>query len=358
MKKVCPLFRACAFYVAVLIGGTRVLCAAVQVHEDRHAYRVEGVDVDVTAASAVQAHETAIAQGQVIAFRALLDQILPSAQQHTVAPWNSEEFLEHFEIRSEKFSNLRVVASLSYTFNKKRLKAKLATLGLRPASAPAAPYVVVPVVMHEGQSQLWEGNNLWLQAWAQNTSDVAVPIVVPLGDLNDIVSLKAADAVALNAKAIEHFAHQHRAQGAVVAFFEDSGVRAYVVQEGEVSPLILPDLQAGGESSIFPQAIPVILAAMKEHLTHRAVVRGATAGTLQAFLEVSSVSALLDLQSILKKTQGVDQLIVRNLSCTKAEVTIVLVGGISALRFALQARGFDLTQRQNGEWWIARVRAS
>ena len=189
--------RAFLFFVTsiLLLAGSEPAAAA-----DRDVYEVRGVSVDATAETATAAREQALADGERQAIRRLLARMtlrddhgyLPQLGRTEIA-----ELLQDFSVAEEKTSAVRYLATLNYRFRAEAVRDLLTDYGLPFAETESKPVLVLPVLQQAGAQLLWDEPNSWRAAWlSRSTTDSLVPMVQPLGDLSDIATIGAEQALA------------------------------------------------------------------------------------------------------------------------------------------------------------------
>jgi hypothetical protein len=188
---------------------------------DSAIYTVRGVSVDETAESAAAARDIALAKAQTDAWRRLIDRLVPKTVQTGVPPLTPAaqvELVSGIDVEGEKTSSVRYLATLTVRFNADAVRTLLRSSGIPFAEAPGKPLVVLPVYRAAGTVQLWDGANLWLQAWHDlPPSDGLVPLIVPKGDAADIAAVSAQQALNGEAARLEAISRRHDAAGAVLA---------------------------------------------------------------------------------------------------------------------------------------------
>lgn len=199
-------------------GNSAAVAAAPDAIGD--AYLVENVPVDVTASSAAAARDKAIFDGQRAALGQLLNRL--GADQGIDAnkvPDNKlTGLVQDFEIKQEKASTVRYIATLNVRFKPGAVQNFLTTSGVNYATTASKPVVILPVSTSNGRAILWEERTAWRAACeALVHPDPILPFLVPAGDLNDVSAVSAHDALAGNDKAINIVATNYSAGTVVVA---------------------------------------------------------------------------------------------------------------------------------------------
>ena len=168
-------------------------------------FTVSDVAVDVTDATASQAREKALLEGQRQAFLKLMQRL---ATDTNVRPPRLDEATMATLVRSIDVTNERTSA----------VRDVLGSAGVAFTETKARPVLVVPVYSVRGSTVLFDDRNPWREAWARRPArDTLVPLVVPLGDLRDIGDIDAKQAMAGDTAKLEAIARRYGAVEAVVA---------------------------------------------------------------------------------------------------------------------------------------------
>ncbi len=163
---------------------------------------VRGVEVDVTAATAADARDQALAEGERRAFRLQLERLTARADWGSLPDLTNQEiaaYIQDFEVASEKVSAVRYIATLNYRFKEQDVRRLLADRNTPFAMTRSKPVAVVPVYGDAGAAEgavLWEAPNPWRDAWAARPrTDGLVPLIVPAVDPSDTGAISAEQAL-------------------------------------------------------------------------------------------------------------------------------------------------------------------
>ena len=163
-------------------------------------FEIRGVPVDVTAETEAKAREQALAEGERAAFQRLLRRLTVKGD-HTRLPNPSREeissYVRDFSVAQEKSSSVRYIASLNIRFKPREVRNLLQFHSLSFAETISKPLLLLPVFQSAGTSLLWDDPNPWRDAWQKRprSMDSLVPLVLPRGDLADVATLGAEQAV-------------------------------------------------------------------------------------------------------------------------------------------------------------------
>ena len=156
------------------------------------------VPVDATADSASAARDAARLAGERNAYTALLDRItLASDRGKLTAPSDSDlnSLIQGFEVANERRSTVRYLADYTFHFNADAVEQRLRAAGVPFAVTPSKPLIVLAVLETDNGPVLWDDPNPWRDAWgASKPPQGLVPLVMPLGEIEDVSAIDAAGA--------------------------------------------------------------------------------------------------------------------------------------------------------------------
>lgn len=174
-------------------------------------FTVRGIHVDQTAESATAARAAAQAEGQRLALTAMMKKLtLPEdwALLPTVDDATAQRAVRGFQMASEKTSSTRYIAEMIVSFQPEAVRRLLRGANIPFGETQARPAVLMAVLHRDGETLLWEDNNPWRKAWAElEPADELAPLVLPLGDIMEINSVSAEQAVSNEETAKEALAN-------------------------------------------------------------------------------------------------------------------------------------------------------
>lgn len=212
--------RAGALALLVLALGTLVLGSG-QALAAASLYEVKGIEVDVTASSSAEARSQALAEGEQKSFRALLERLtleayhdrLPNLPRETIVG-----LIQDFAVAEEKSSSVRYLATLNYRYHADAVRKILDDANIPYAETESKPVLVLPVYQAAGALLLWDDPNPWRSAWTSRPRDRAglVPTVLPEGNLSDMRTIGAEQAIEGDTQRLEEIAGKYGAGDVVV----------------------------------------------------------------------------------------------------------------------------------------------
>ncbi|WP_119165909.1 DUF2066 domain-containing protein [Algihabitans albus] len=218
-----------------LLLGVALAPSVALAQSNSQVFTVRGVEVDVTADGITAARRQALAQGQVRAMRDLLERLILPEDYGSIPPLSAAEVQDYvldFGVADERTSAVRYIASMTVRFRPGAVRRLLRANGLRFAEVQSRPVLVVPVWSEGSGDRLWQGFNPWLSAWILESDVVElVPVLTPLGDLEDLRDIDAVQALAGDSTRLRTIGERYGA---------DSVLVSHAVQEGD------PDVGLGG----------------------------------------------------------------------------------------------------------------
>ena len=209
------------FFIILLLLGSIVNASSSYAMSSNKVFVIKNISVDVTANTALVAREKALEKGQIIAWRRLLQRLtlMDAADSIAKVPFlEIRPLIRGYEVLRERTSPVRYVAELSVTFNDEDVRQFLLNNAVAFAETPSLPVLVIPVLIKQGVSALWENPNPWRDLW-QNLpeQDGLVQIIVPKGNIFDIRDLSALQALRGVETRLKVIADRYQAQSVIIA---------------------------------------------------------------------------------------------------------------------------------------------
>ncbi len=327
---------------------------------DKHnVFIISKVSVDVTDKTALLAREKAMAQGQIQAWKALLNRLTLSQEAIILSDLSVEmldNLVQGYEVLRERTSSVRYLADLAVTFNSEKVRRLFSRSGVSFTVTRSRPVLIIPIFYTEGAKVLWDHNNPWRDAW-QNlpARDGLLPLIVPNGDLADIRDLTAVQAGRGDRRSLDLVAERYGARDVVVAsaslmfdvrdnlpvleiamaYYSD-----YKVEEAVV------DSVKGAEKDDLTQLLDLGVSRVVETLSNdwkrsNLVVPGVET-RISAIVPIKDFRSWLSMQNRLKQIGIVRQIGLRNLSKKRAFLDLWVQGDVSQLRNALRQSDMEL----------------
>ncbi len=333
-------------------------------------YAVQGVAADVTGKDATAAKNRALIDVQVKAFFILVERLgspeiarqLSSMRLKDIAP-----YLKSLSIEQESSAPGRYIGKFTVRFLPDKMRQLLSRYGVVVPSAQAPAVVVIPLWNAPDGPLLWE-DNLWRQAWLDLGAEQAlVPLIVPLGDLEDTGTLTAADALAGDPVKLEAIRRRYSAAAVLVAAAapaEGNGIRATIAGRTPQGQVKFDKTYTSGEATLEASAALAVRrfqAVMIENYRRGEAAAAAEAvasdqgsgpsQSLPVAVPFASPSQWNGIRSRILATPNVIGVDVTTLDASGAVIRLMFVDTIQALQANMQGTGLVLS-RVGGTWMI------
>lgn len=323
-----------------------------------------GIPVDVSAENAVTARQKGIEAGLREGLRRLLERLappeerarLPSVQGLPVA-----RYVRSYEIAEEKVAPTRWLATLNVTFDPEAVSALLTGRGvavLEPTGAPVL--LVVPAEERAGELVLWAREQPWWQAWERVVAaERALRLVLPLGDLADLVALTPQRIEAGDRDSLARLAERYGAADTVLVIARPRGDPAAAglevrflagggVLRGDPEPLAFA---GGGAVDPHEAAAREAAARLVETWRRAGLVRADRPADLALAVPLADLAGWVQIRRELETLPEIREVRIVSIARNRAELVLRYVGDLERLRDGLARRGLELA-REDGGWQL------
>jgi hypothetical protein len=361
------IFRLSFLWLALAFAGlslpAKVLAAG---PVETSIFAVQGVDVDVTDTDATTAKNKALVEVQVKAFKQLADRLGSSEVVDAVAAMEEKQilpYLRSLSIEQEAISPGRYQGKFTVRFLPEKIKSLYGQYGVRVVSAQGPAFVVLPIWKTAEGAQLWE-DNPWRAAWINLRAEQSlVPIIVPLGDLDDSEILSAKDVLAGDELKLEAIRRRYDVKAVVVAYAEAAeggGIHASMVGNTPLGKMSFDKVYTAEDGTLASSAVlatkrfhGVMIEKYKSNASRTSDADGSTSKrqSLSVAVPFAGPSEWNRLRSRILSTPGVVSLDVASLGGDGAVVKLLITGGVESLEDKFRSSGLELS-RAGGAWVI------
>lgn len=321
-------------------------------------FTVRSIPVDATAATALEARDVAIAQGRTTALLVLMKRLTPEAQWGLLPALSPQEVLplsRGYEIEDEKLSDTRYLGRISYSFQPSEVRGILQSRTIPFSETQSRPMVVYPVLLKDGQADVWSEGNAWRRAWAaRDLSNELTPVLAPLGDFGDLSAAPVSLLEAPTHAAFKPFADRYGVSDVLIAKATDPGgpglMPIEVIKlspEGqEIIKLNVP--VADGTANALTYAVDEVVAKLTEKWKQKTLVGGAVSGptsTVTAVVEFLSLADWLAIDQVLRSTPVVASTRLQALSAQSALVELAIADTPEKVAVILAQRNVSFEPR-------------
>ena len=356
----------------LVIGGALVTAAprlaAQAALDSQDIYTISGIAVDERAETAARARDLALIDGQRRAWQRLLRRLvlavdharLPTLDDRAVAA-----LVQGIEVQNEKTSSVRYLSYLTIRFKKPDVRDWLQNVGVPFTETRRKPVLVVPVYEAAGALLLWDDPNPWANAWRFHTEDpdAVVPLVLPKGDLADVVAINAQQAIDGEAERLAALAKRYPVTDTVVAHaalhidlaantarlvvsmkrFGAPGEEGVVIEsfEGQSREVV---------ESLLADAVAAIASRLQEEWKRETLVRFDQPVRLSVNVPLTTLEEWVEVRRLLKTSSLVREIELISLSRSAAQVLLHFLGDADQLAVELAQRELDLSRDDEGFW--------
>jgi hypothetical protein len=325
-------------------------------------FSVIDLPMETSADNPATARDRAIEQAQVVALRKLLERLtqpgdhgrLPKAEGRRMI-----QLVSGIEFAEEKFTADKYLAKITVRFRPAEVRRLLNEASIRFSETAAKPLLVLPVYFPDQKPRLWEEPNPWRDAWVRrDTSDSLLTIRAPSGEIADVGTISAEDALSGDAVKLEAIRARYDAGEVLVAEARMIG-RALSVTlkryEGAVarneSERFAP--QPGEmEEALFARAVGGIVARLTGDARQQSMLASGPTQSLNATVPLATLEEWVRVRRGLAAVPMVRSVEIASLSRVEARVTLQHAGEPPALAAALAQQDLELSQSADGFWTI------
>ena len=362
----------CICLIATLILGFGMRGALAAGPVETSIFAVQGVEVDVTDTDAASAKNKALIEVQMKAFLLLAQRLGDASLAEKLGAFDEKQvlpYLKSLSIEEESISPGRYKGKLTVRFLPAKIRALYSNFGVRVAGEQGPSFLVLTIWKENGTQTLWE-DNPWRQAWINLRAEQSlIPVIVPLGDLDDSGALSVTDVLSDDAVKIEKIRRHYDVQAVLIAYAEPAeggGVHARMNGNSPLGKLIFDKIYTADSSTLQASAD---LAASR---FHGVMVDKFKSGAQKSADQQSAAKLEADknrkkslavsipfagpsewngLRARILSTPGVLGLDVSSLAGDGAVVNLGYAGTLEAMQSSLQASGLQLN-RIAGVWVV------
>jgi hypothetical protein len=348
-----------------------VLAGPVRAADDL--FTVEGIKVDVTAENAMAARDQAFEQAQKQAFEALTVRMVAdggagvgvgAADMDVIS-----SLIQDYEITEEKLSSVRYIGTYTFRFKARAVERYFGHSGVQYTDVVSKPLLVLPFYEQGGRTVIWSPGNEWIQAWnrAEALGGV-VPVIVPLGDLQDVQNIGEDQALTYDVAALSDMLGRYSANEAAVAVAEPADgfaqagapqdaaqglLRIHLYRTDSIRPEYVQQIEVQANpgqtrAGVFDEAVREVHAALQRDWKQKTTIATPQASRIKVRVPISSLQEWAQTQKTLERISGISEVVLQSLTPTAAFVDIMFQGTENRLRLALQQADMTLLLPDGG----------
>lgn len=330
-------------------------------------FAVTGVEVDVTDKDANSARTKAIIEAQVKAFFVLAQRLGSSSAVKKLSGLKPDQIgrmLRSLSIEEEHSAPGRYIGKLTIRFLPNKIRKTFGDYGIPVVESQAPPMVVLPVFVTPEGPLMWE-ENPWRKAWLDLKAEQSiVPVIVPLGDLEDTQLITAQEALDGNGPKLEALQMRYGAKAILVAVAQPAdgnGVRAVMSGESPLGRVVFDKIYTAEEGTfeasvaLAAQRFQDVMVEKWRSVRLKAIAEQrereiqSRAQSMAVSVPFSSAGEWNGIRSRLVRTPGVSGVDVSTIAGNGAVIRLGYATSFDNLQTALMGSGLRLVQ-VSGVW--------
>lgn len=337
-------------------------------------FAVTGVAVDATAASATEARDLALVAGQRQALTRLLRRLTLAADYGRHPRLNDSSvaaLVQGIEISNEKTSSTRYLAKLRIQFKKNGIRRHLREAAIPLSETQRKPQLVLPVYEAASAVLLWDDPNPWRQAWTDREvdPDALAPLLLPAGDLADVVAISSAQAIRGDTERLGVIARRYGVADTIVAHAvlrvdlaaNINRLHVTLTHFGNAEERVIIQSYRGASRDDVARLLALAVADVTLRLTEGwkrdTLVHFDQPVRLSARVPLRGLSAWVAVRRRLQESGLVREVELTALSRSGAQVVVHYLGEASQLVLDLAQRDLTLGRSEDGFWSLELSRA-
>jgi hypothetical protein len=268
------------------------------------------------------------------------------------------DYLRDFRVQNEQVSSTHYRGTVTFRFVQSSVRSLLQQNNISFTDRQSGPFVVIST-MDSGAAVplLWEENNLWRTVWAETAiGDTLVPVVVPIGDLQDLSTITP-DMSHQNMVAFDRLMQRYDATAVLWA-------EAKMIPSANGAPAVMVNYEVLGGSShglrgqlqvtgndgdglaaVYSTAVQQTLAALEQKFKSATVIEADENAEIARVTVVANVHSLQDwiqIERDVRRIPFVQDVMITAMTRTRLQFDVVHKGGQGAFEKAITAAGWHI----------------
>ncbi len=332
-------------------------------------FTVENVEVDVTADNALNARNQAFEQAQVKAFGVLVERMMSEGgaeSYKTPDPMTISTLIKDYEITREKLSSVRYIGNYTFRFKENAVRNLFNKSNQTYTDVQSKPLLILPFYKTGAQTKLWSADNFWIQAWARSKSAGAlVPMVVPIGDLEDVRDIGDHESMVYSANNLSNMLKRYKAGEAVIIIATADSHLSMITNNNQpasgslaidiyrtdrnvpehVNQIVLGARNDQTLSQVLDEAVKQTQTFLKKDWKAKTLATAGQTGSINVTVPIRTLNDWAEIQSLLGRVGSVRNITVKSLSPRQAQIQLDYQGDPQRLALALDQADLALTQQ-------------
>lgn len=331
-------------------------------------FTVRNISVDATAETAASARDAALSQGYLDAYAKLVQRLVASGDVARVPQLTASQIADYttdFSVARERTSSVRYLADITFRFRPDEVRRLFRSNEIAFAETRSKSLVILPLQDFGETTVLWEDTNAWWDTWAlRDPSGGLVPLIVPLGDLSDLTSISAEEAIAGDAQRLAGLVERYEAGAvlvsrAAVSGDPEAGTAALALSmtrfdaQGAPQPLGSEVYRQQPEEdlgALMLRATDAVETAIQERWKESNVLRYGVESVIEVRVPVAGLGDWVEIQKRLGNVPAVVAKDVLSISRQQVDLSMTYIGDQNQLALALQQNDLTLLLNELLVW--------
>ena len=331
-------------------------------------FAVQGVEADVTDKDVATAKNKALFDVQMKAIVMLAQRLgneTFAAEIAKLPPETVLPLLKSLSIEQEGTAPGHYIGKFTVRFIPEKVQSLFESYGVVVVSEQSTPMLVLPVWKAAEGTQLWE-DNLWRNAWLNlHAEQSLVPLIIPIGDLEDTAAITAQDVLNLDPIKLEALRRRYGVRTILVAIAEPAegnGIHAMLNGESELGKMTFDKIYTAEPATL---ETSVALAASRFHkvmidkyksdqgkaIAQAGQDQSGVSSSIPVTVPFSGPSEWNGIRSRILSSPGVIGVDVSTFAADGAVIRLMYVGDLPFVQASLQGTGLQMSQI-GGNWVI------
>jgi len=339
-------------------------------------FTVENVTVDVTADNAINARNEAFEEAQGKAFKKLSARLIEDGQADSLTTPSADTIstmIEDYEVTNEKLSSVRYIGTYTFSFDQSAVRRLFVSSGKSYTATQSRPLLMLPFYKKSARTVLWSPANTWMTAWSVAKShSPLVPLVLPIGDLNDVRDLGEDEYLNFNAGKMARMVDRYDAGEAVIVLAVADEQLSTINGPGETAQgalnvtiyrtdrgysEIADQFSVNAKPnqtvvSLMSEAVMKVQKTLTQDWKSRTITSAAQNGVLDVTVPISSLREWTDIRRALERTRVISKTSLQSLTPRTAFVKLNFQGTVEGLSLALDQANLSLMRENENTSYI------
>ncbi len=327
-----------------------IICSNEAVADERYAVEIS---VDVTDVSAAAAQQRAMSEANRAAIGAVAKRITNSEGVAKLSAMTDEQlinFIKEVSVKDEKSSAVRYMANLRVVLNEDILKEYMKERNIPVMRQLNSRILIIPVFREFSSDvpMLWEGNNIWKQAWDEkNVVSSTINLIPIMASGANYALIDGRKALAMDGEALNKLITVNNVDDVYVLDAMYDGIEGLVVKavsfSGDTRTIrINGDRNSGIE--LFNKAVEKVSKEIENRILQKTIDEASIENIIVVLYEYSSLQDWVATEKELNNVNQVNNIEIQAQGVGKVQFKLTYIGSLEKLLQQLRERLFRLVE--------------